>query len=694
MNRIPSVSFRKPASEMPDWALLEQQVFAVLSKAPGMLADYLTEEGEIIWPECAPDFQTFAYSNVDNAFEGFHSFPLLYMLGGDDRLLKYAQKEYDALIRQFSSLKKKDLGIPEEEAARLKRDTMLVDECFPDLDWMHTGEALTFLYGLLLANPAHQKNRERLLKYARYHFGENPAGFERNYDSEHKVFKTGYFGSNGPAWKKYGHPIAHSHWMDFYGLAFYDVPGVRTYLDLDDPEKAARYGAVYGERLIRCDTVTNLLSTSLAACAYAATGDSRYRDFITDYVGAWRKRAEACPFMPDNAGPTGQVGETLGGRFYGSHYGWTHPHGYYFIMDALITGGENERLVTGRKDAVRWARDLYDHLIDSYGIPRDGGGMLFPHKHADPDSFIEYIASPDAPFTEPAETAPNMRRFIQKDGWYEFGPAEASHWGHIYAASKSEEDYRRLKEVLPPEKLSVSVKNIFGKNKAGQHAAYARYLNGEYPEYPETVLRHTLNLFYRQNAILEGEKAGVSAGYGYEPDGDGEWQLLECITRELNDRHGLNFDRTVVHSYYQTFLLSRCPLSVEGLLNLTMGAMAPLHNGGLISAEARWFDMDRRRPGLASGCSALIEAIDQEGFTVRLANTDTLPHTLCLQGGAFGEHELLFIEGEGERLEPHGKWALLTLSPGTMVTLRVGLNRWACAPTLDEPYGSYDRLEA
>ena len=168
--------------------------------------------------------------------------------------------------------------------------------------------------------------------------------------------------------------------------------------------------------------------------------------------------------------------------------------------------------------------------------------------------------------------------------------------------------------------------------------------------------------------------------------------MLRNITAELREKYGLQFDESVVHSYYQTFLLYRQPLSTEGLLNLTMGAMAPIYNGGLISAEARWFDMDRRRPGLADGCAALIEKIDSEGYTVTLANTDTQAHTLGLQGGAYGEHEILSIEGEGETLEPKSKWASLTLSSGSVVTLRVKLARWANAPSFEEPYGAYDRL--
>ena len=119
-----------------------------------------------------------------------------------------------------------------------------------------------------------------------------------------------------------------------------------------------------------------------------------------------------------------------------------------------------------------------------------------------------------------------------------------------------------------------------------------------------------------------------------------------------------------------------------------------LSSASKVILKARWFDMDRKRPGLCDGCAALIGSIDGDGFTVTLANTDTLSHTLCLQGGAYGEHEILSVEGEGEKLSPNGKWASLTLSPGTVVTLRVNLRRWANAPSYEEPFGAYDRLEA
>ena len=691
MNNIPSHKIDRPAASIPRWADLERRYLALAGTAPEMLADYLTPEGEIIWPECVPDFQAYAYGGVDNAFEGFASFPLLYLLGGDDSILAYSHRQYDALTAQFSKIRKKNLGIPRDVAERLGRDTLLADEYYPDGDWMHNGEGLMFLYHLVLADPGNKKNRDRVLRFTEYLIGENPAGFESNYDPVHQVFKTSYFGSNGPAWERYKAPIYHSHWMDNYGLAFYDVPGVVTFYDLADPENAERYGKIYGERLSRCDTVTNILSTSLAMNAYMYTGEARYRDFVLSYIDAWRKRyaENGGEIMPDNAGPTGKVGETLGGRFYGGHYGWTHPHGYYFIEDALIVGGQNERLITGTRGTHIWAKELINYLVDRYGIEHNGR-LLFPHKHADEGSVLEYVGREDTPMTRPDRVTdhPGLVRYRQTDGWYEYGAAIAAHLGHIYAASLDPADADFTKKLTPAGHWnSVDMSAVSAKYKGGQHAAFVNYLTGGYPEYPEDVMEHSIRQFERQAEILAAEKAKTPAPYGYAPDGDGEWSELRRITAELREKYGLNFDESVVHSYYQVFVLYRTPLSVEGLLNLTMGAMWPIYNGGLLQAYFRYFDVARKRPGLPEDVSALCSSLREDGATLTLCNlSGEKERELVIQGGAYGEHEIVSYAYDGVTVPVGGKWAQITLAPGTLVTLEVKLARYAYQPSFEEPF--------
>ncbi len=691
MKDIPRYEIDTPCQEVPEWALLERRYLELADTAPDVLADYLTPEGEIIWPTCVPDFQ----SNVDNAFEGFSSFPLLYLLGGSEHLLAYAHRQYDALTRQYSRYKKLGIGSDPFITRKTGRDTMLVDEWYPDLNWMHIGEGSMFLYYLALADPRNQKTKNRVLKFTEYLIGENPAGFERNYDQDNRVFKTSDFGSNGPAYARFGKPYGYSHWMDTYGLAFYDVPGVTTLLDLKNPENARRYGAVFGERLRRADTVTNMLSTSLALYAFMYTGSPRYRDFVLDYVGGWRERYEkGNGVMPDNCGPNGRVGETMEGRFYGGTYGWTFPHGYYFIEDALIIGGENEGLLNGRRDALDWARELYTNLVDRYGI-ETVEKLLFPQKYAEDGAVIEYYAPEDTPMTRPDRTTnePGMVRFRQTEGWYEYGTGNPAHWGHIFTATFLPEDARLTARIIPKPLHRVTKAAVSKKYKGGQDAAFIAYQSGKYPTFPEDILRHSIEQFKLQQEILAGEKEGKPAPYGYRPDTERQWAQLKAITRELRDKWGLNLHESVAHSYHQTYLLYRTPLSAEAMVNLTMGAAMPIYNGGLFSATFRHFDAQRKRPGLPENVAVLVgrQSICPDTGLLQAELTLCNLHTsqkreLIIQGGAYGEHEIDAILLHGDRLPVGSRWMHLSLTPYSLEKLVVFLRRQVFAPTLEVPF--------
>jgi hypothetical protein len=675
---------------MPRWAHLERAYIALADETPEMLAPYLSDAGNIIWPECVKDFQTFAYSNVDNAFEGFQSWPLFYLLGGNARFLDLSRNTYESLTRQFSSLRKGNLGIPHDQAEAMGRDTMLVDEWFPDLDWMHQGEAAMLLYYLCLADPKNERIRERVLRITQYLIGENPAQFERNYDPEHHVFRSGYFGTNGPAWEKFKQPINHSHWMDHYGLAFYDVPGVTTFYDLADPENAKRYGEVYGERLAHCDTVTNLMATSMVLSAYLFTGNELYRQFVLEYVNAWRERyAHSDGIMPDNAGPHGEVGETLGGRWYGGHYGWVHPHGFRFIGDAMIIGGENERLLTGKPGLLDWVREQFAYL-SRYAITRGDGTVLLPQKHTDDGAVIEYVGNEKTPMTRPDRVTdyPGLVRYRQVDGWYEFSSASAAQLAHIYTDSYDKCDLEKARELSLPEAWQrVTSTAINAKYKGGQDSAYLNYLNGGYANYPEDALENSITLIYKQNKILHDELNGSVAAFGYAPDGDREEEELRNITRELNERYGLGFSESTTHSYYQTFLLYRNPLSMEALVQLTMGGVMPIYNGGMLNVSLRYFDDEAKRPGLPPDVAVLISQIDADGINATLCNLHVhKKRSLILLGGAFGEHKLISIETDQGATAIEDKWLRIELAPASMMTCRICLARFVYQPSYAEPF--------
>ena len=123
---------------MPEWAVLQRSLIDLMNRSEEIVLEhYLMPNGEIFWPE----IEGFVgYGGVDNAIEGFHRWPLFYLLGGDDRFLELGQRQYDVLVQQFSAKRRPDSPFPPG------RDTMLVDEYLPDFGWMHAGEAAMYYY--------------------------------------------------------------------------------------------------------------------------------------------------------------------------------------------------------------------------------------------------------------------------------------------------------------------------------------------------------------------------------------------------------------------------------------------------------------------------------------------------------------------------------------------------------------------
>lgn len=99
------------------------------------------------------------------------------------------------------------------------------------------------------------------------------------------------------------------------------------------------------------DTAVNLAAAGLVLNAWILSGEDRYRDWIVEYVGAWRERTVANGgLIPDNVGPDGVVGSLLEGRWYGGHYGWSWPHGWHSVGHAACVAALAAATVTGDDD--------------------------------------------------------------------------------------------------------------------------------------------------------------------------------------------------------------------------------------------------------------------------------------------------------------------------------------------------------
>jgi hypothetical protein len=106
----------------------------------------------------------------------------------------------------------------------------------------------------------------------------------------------------------------------FYLL--HSLGGTRQMLDFE---------ANYSKMLAHCaeyldaagDHPLNLAATGLVLNAYMLTGEEKYRDWVLEYVNAWKERAaRAGGNIPTNVGLDGKIGGEFGGKWYKGTYGW------------------------------------------------------------------------------------------------------------------------------------------------------------------------------------------------------------------------------------------------------------------------------------------------------------------------------------------------------------------------------------
>ena len=200
------------------------------------------------------------------------------------------------------------------------------------------------------------------------------------------------------------------------------------------------------------------------------------------------------------------------------------------------------------------------------------------------------------------------------NGWFQKLPLRPDWMAHIWMASMAAEDMGRIKKLRNHDALThKSIQSHYSKHNCGNDAAWIAYLQGDYPDYPTEILRHNHAQVY---------------------------QCLDFMRQDQQDPA----------TYGDWYLQARNPISVEGLLQLTMGAPLFMYNGGLLQARLRYFDLQRRRPGLPADVAALVEGLSDEGAVVQLANlSPTEEREFIVQAGAMGEHRFTSVAGDRRR---------------------------------------------
>ncbi len=179
--------------------------------------------------------------------------------------------------------------------------------------------------------------------------------------------------------------------------------------------------------------------------------------------------------------------------------------------------------------------------------------------------------------------------------------------------------------------------------------AWVEYLSGRNPSYPESALRADL-------ASMQKRVAGIRS------------------------------DRTPPERRLADNMLDLNPVAVAALVQLAEGGWEGGRDGGLLNARLRYFDPARRRAGLPEDVAALISEMSDTRTVVTLVNTGTMPRTVVVQGGAYGEHRIATVEAAGKVTQVNGRSVAVELAPGAGAALTLSMTRYALQPTAAFPW--------
>jgi hypothetical protein len=565
----------------PTWALLERQVLDTSSDAcREFFRKYFDDRG---WLLCVERWG--GDDGPDDAIENCNDWPILHALGGSDDVRKLYLKAWEGHLRQFTLAR--TTHVP------FAKDGMYYKEFPVMFDWLHHAEGLTVFQMQGLSHPHDSQFLSRARRFAGLYLNEDPGA--ANYDARHKIIRSMFNGSRGPLLRK-------ATALDWAG----DPIEVKNRFDLRHGERSYEemlahfkdYNDIVG------DHPQNLMATSLALTAYAATGEAKYKDWVLEYAGAWRQRIiDNDGIIPTNVGLDGKIGSAAGGKWYGGVYGWgftvevpqTGKFAHRNNHHLGLTGFGTAYLLTGDD---RWL-DPWRQMIDKVNAQgkKGDGGMTYPHMYGD-------------------------------KGWYDFTPEKYRHGAEeIWYWSMKDDDLRRL----PRE-------------------GWVAYLHGDNPTFPEQALRQDLETIRKKVA---GMRADTTT-----PD-----------TRLADDPMRLN------------------PAAAANLVRLAMGGIHQGNRTLVLHARLRYFDPERRRPGLPADVAALVETMTSEETVMTLVNVSPVhARRVIVQAGAYGEHKFTTATTDATSLPVNARYLEVALDPGAGARIKLGMKRYAHPPTLDWPW--------
>ena len=425
----------------PNWAVRQRALIDLMDRAAVPFVEHSThEDGQLVFRS-----EWTSMDGTDNGYESFLSFPLFYLLGGNDYIHQLGQKEWEAITRQYTNFGTVERGF------------------VTGFDWFHHSESYTYHYYLALADP--DRYRQQALDFAAMYIGEDPQA--PNWDPERKKLRSPLNGSKGPRFEttqvdwEYHRPILAQYLAPFEDMEGLDATDPHVKADWTDDEVFERVLSLINSRMTKNDVPLNLHSTSMVTHAYIYTGDDKYKNWVLDYIQTWMDhRDKNGGIVPDNIGPNGEIGELMNGKWWGGYYGWRWPHGARMIVEPSYVAGSCAALMTGDFSWLDLCRSQLDMLWD---LRREEDGIIkVPARHGD-------------------------------QGWFDYRKPDPLYYIHLYYLSQSDEDLARLDEVFPDRAGFNTTSPSWHAGKAGPcpPTAWLAFIEGLLPSYPQQMIEET-----------------------------------------------------------------------------------------------------------------------------------------------------------------------------------------------------------
>ena len=351
----------------PTWALLERELIRTSTRAcQEFFAKYFDKRGYL---KCIERWG--GNDGPDDAIENVAGWPLLHTLGAPDVVLEMYRKAWEGHLRQYTEAK--TIQVP------FARDGMYYKEFPVMMDWMHNGEGLRVFNLQGLSEPGNHSFTQRVRRYAGFYMNEDPQA--RNYDPNHRIIRSLFNGSRGPLLRR-------TTALDWAGDAievegrFSPGHGERNYEEMLAHFKD--YNDIVG------DHPQNMCATTLAVNAWMLTGETKYRQWLLEYVDAWLERLHANNgIIPSNIGLDGTIGGEVGGRWYGGVYGWSfsvkRPENGSTVhrnrVGLGLTGFGNAWLLTGDRRYIDCWAQMLDRVNSNHR--EVDGKTMYPRMYGD-----------------------------------------------------------------------------------------------------------------------------------------------------------------------------------------------------------------------------------------------------------------------------------------------------------------------